>query len=234
MSRRTSSAGFSLLQHATRLTETADPSLGHDDIVEPHGSSARGRDVVLQPNVVQLQRRAAPELDVQRARQSGRVVALRAIGPSRAVMVLHPVPVRTGLGKPLDEDVILPDFERGPCGRSHVGVEVGVDLDARTPVVLDGEGVLADEGIPPVRAAAARARVHLHPVVVEIEAQVWRGAPHRLQGEGDAVVTDRPRSPPAGWASYSEGCSRCGAASMRLTAGGSTASADDATDLYKR
>src|SRR5437867_9803092 len=163
-----------------RLTETADPSLGHDHIVEPHVSSARVRDVVLQPDVVQLKRGAAPELDVQRARDSGRVVALRAVGPSRAVVVLHPVPGRTGLGKPLDEHVILPHFERGPCGGSHVGVEVGVDLDARPPVVLYGEGVPAHESVPPVCAATARARVHLHPVVVEIEAQVWRGAPHWL------------------------------------------------------
>src|SRR5881397_4045227 len=153
------------------LTETADPSLGHDDVVEPHVSSARVRDVVLQPDVVQLQRRAAPELDVQRARHSGRVVALRAVGRSRAVMILHPVPVRTGLGKPLDEDVILPHFERGPCGRTHVGVEVGVDFEAVPEILVYGEGVLAHQGVAPVSTAAARTGMHPHPVVVEIEAE---------------------------------------------------------------
>ncbi len=50
--------------------ETADPGRRHDHVVEPHVAGGRVRDVVLQPEVVQLQRRAAPELEAQAASQS--------------------------------------------------------------------------------------------------------------------------------------------------------------------
>src|SRR5439155_26508178 len=94
-----------------RLTEAADTLRGHDHVVEPHAAETRVCDVVLRPEVVQLQIRGGPELDVRGALCGGRVVALRAVGTNRAEMVLHPVPGPRGIGEALDEDVVLPHFE---------------------------------------------------------------------------------------------------------------------------
>ncbi len=65
-----------------------------------------------------------------------------------------------------------------------------MDLEARPRVVNRHEGGPANEGVPPVRARTARAGVHRHPIVVEIEGRIGSAvAPHRLYGEGDTVVS---------------------------------------------
>src|SRR5207249_7491950 len=89
-----------------RLMEAADTLRGHDHVVEPHAAETRVRDVVLRPEVVQLQIHGGPELHVGWALSSGRVVALSAVGASRAEVVLHPVPGPRGIGEALDEDVV--------------------------------------------------------------------------------------------------------------------------------
>jgi hypothetical protein len=108
-------------------------------------------------------------------------------------MVLHPVPEAPLLVEPLDQGVVLPYLEHRARGGCRVGVELGVDLDAHPLAVVGGEGLAAHERVAPVEAPAAGAGVHLHPVVVEVEARVGSAdAPHRLDGEGDPVVPVRP------------------------------------------
>src|SRR5207245_7674448 len=135
------------------LAEAADTLRGYDNVVEPDAARGRIGDVVLRPEPVQLQRRGVAELPVERATCRGREVALRAVGANRAEVVLDPGPeLRTlgGLGECLNKRVVLPDFEHRAGVRAHVGIELGVNLDAGPGVVGRGEGRPADERVPPI------------------------------------------------------------------------------------
>ena len=144
----------------------------------------------MRPEVVQLQRRGGSELDVERSGGCACVAALRAVGASGAEVVLHPISCAPGLREGLHEDVVLPHFQRRARARPHVGVELGVDLDAVPGVVVGGEGVPARERVAPVEAPAVGTAVHLHPVVVEVKPRVGTAdAPDGFEGEGDPVVS---------------------------------------------
>src|SRR5438094_847124 len=175
-----------------RLAEAPDPLLGNHHVVEPDAARDRVRDIVLRPEGIELQIHGGPELDIGRARCGRRVIALRAVGARRTEVVLHPIPDPHGIGEALDQDVVVPHFEYRPRVRCHVGIEFGVNLEARPRVVGCGERGPADERVAPVGAAAARAGMHLHPVIVEIENGIGTAAaPHRLDREGDPVVSER-------------------------------------------